>query len=245
MIEQTVDIKTRDGLCTTFIVHPERDGPYPVVLFYMDAGGYREELRDMARRLASAGYYVMLPNLFYRSGVVDLGPVETDPKSAWFQQVQVYVHALSVEGLMADTDAWLSYVDTQPAAKQGPVGCVGYCLSGQYVLAAAGRHPDRIAAAAAFFSVYLMTNKPDSPHLAARSAKGEISLAGAEDDPFAPAETMRAVGDGLKAHGVNASVEIYPGTRHGFAFPHRYSYDKTGAERHWERLHALFRRRLG
>ncbi|MBS0332660.1 MAG: dienelactone hydrolase family protein, partial [Proteobacteria bacterium] len=53
MIEHTVDIPTKDGATTTFIVHPDRDGPHPVVLFFMDAPGIREELRDMARRIAS------------------------------------------------------------------------------------------------------------------------------------------------------------------------------------------------
>ena len=75
MIDQQIDIATKDGRMTTFITHPERDGPHPVVLFFMDAPGIREELRDMARRLATAGYYVMLPNLYYRSGEMELGPI--------------------------------------------------------------------------------------------------------------------------------------------------------------------------
>ena len=66
MIEQHLDIPTADGAMNTFVVHPEEDGPHPVVLFYMDAPGKREELHDMARRLASVGYYVVLPNLYYR-----------------------------------------------------------------------------------------------------------------------------------------------------------------------------------
>ena len=73
MIERQLDIATKDGGMTTFITHPERDGPHPVVLFFMDAPGIREELRDMARRIASVGYYVMLPNLYYRSGAMELG----------------------------------------------------------------------------------------------------------------------------------------------------------------------------
>src|SRR6201999_1915546 len=75
MIEQTVDIATKDGKTTTFIVHPERGGPFPVIFFYMDAPGIREELRDMARRFATVGYYVVLPNLYYRSGVQEIWPL--------------------------------------------------------------------------------------------------------------------------------------------------------------------------
>ena len=68
MIEKTLDINTGDGAMETFICHPERGGPHPAVLFMMDAPGIRDELRDMARRLASVGYYVLLPNLYYRAG---------------------------------------------------------------------------------------------------------------------------------------------------------------------------------
>src|SRR6202162_4884904 len=81
MIDQQVEIPTKDGHTTTFISHPERDGPHPVILFYMDAPGIREELRDMARRLATSGYYVMLPNMYYRSGVMELGPIPPDPEA--------------------------------------------------------------------------------------------------------------------------------------------------------------------
>src|SRR5689334_25138643 len=72
MIDQQVDIQTADGRVSTFVTHPERGGPYPLILFYMDAPGIREELRDMARRFATVGYCVMLPNLYYRAGVMEL-----------------------------------------------------------------------------------------------------------------------------------------------------------------------------
>lgn len=81
MIEQTVDIATRDGKTTTFIVHPERNGPHPIILFFMDAPAIREELRDMARRIATAGYYVMLPNLYYRKGVMELADLPPLPEA--------------------------------------------------------------------------------------------------------------------------------------------------------------------
>ena len=68
MIEQTLDITTAGGQMATFICHPERGGPFPPVFLLMDAPGIREELRDMARRLGTVGYYVLLPNLYYRAG---------------------------------------------------------------------------------------------------------------------------------------------------------------------------------
>src|ERR1700730_14584348 len=81
MIDQQIEIPTKDGHTTPFISHPERGGPHPVIIFYMDAPAIREELRDMARRLGTSGYYVMLPNMYYRSSVMELGPLPADPES--------------------------------------------------------------------------------------------------------------------------------------------------------------------
>src|ERR1700740_2734512 len=73
MRERTIDIPTKDGATTTFIVHPERGGPHPPILFFMDAPAIREELRDMARRPASGGYYVMPPQHDPRRGGDEAG----------------------------------------------------------------------------------------------------------------------------------------------------------------------------
>ncbi len=244
MIEKTVDIATADGACTTFIAHPDRDGPHPAILFYMDAPAIREELRDMARRLASAGYYVVLPNLYYRAGVLELGPMDATPGSAWFARMIELMTSINIPLVMADTDALLAHIDSDPAAKPGKIGVFGYCMSGQYAINAAARYPDRVAAAASLYGVALVTEAQDSPHLAARKARGELYFACAETDRFAPLEMVETLRADLAANAVHAEVEIYPGTEHGFAFPQRQAYHKTAAERHWTRLHALFARNL-
>ncbi|HWV97826.1 MAG TPA: dienelactone hydrolase family protein [Xanthobacteraceae bacterium] len=244
MIDQQIDIATRDGHVTTFITHPERDGPHPVILFLMDAPGIREELRDMARRLATAGYYVMLPNLYYRSGVMELGPIPRDEDAPLRKKMFELMYSIDIPLIMRDVQTLIDFVATQPAASKGPIGCMGYCMSGRYAINAAANFPDRVAAAASLYGTHLMTDQPDSPHLVARKAKGELYFACAEIDRWAPMEMIAPLRDTLKKDGVNAEVELYPGTHHGFAFPARPDYDKVAAERHWERLHALFRRRL-
>lgn len=244
MIEKTVDIKTKDGACTTFIVHPDRGGPHPAILFYMDAPAIREELRDMARRLASAGYYVVLPNMYYRAGVMELGPMDASQGSAWIANMFNLMRSLTIPLVMDDSDAWLAYIDADPAAKPGKIGAFGYCMSGQYAINAAARYPDRVAAAASLYGVALVTDAADSPHLAARKAKGELYFACAEKDAYAPMDMVRTLDADLRANKVNAEVEVYLGADHGFAFPQRPAYDKAAAERHWARLHALFARNL-
>jgi carboxymethylenebutenolidase len=243
MIERQLDIPTPHGATTTFIVHPERDGPHPVVFFFMDAPAIREELRDMARRLATSGYYVILPNLYYRAGVMEIGPLgDPDVRTRMME----LMNKLTIDMVMSDTEALLGFVDQDPtAASDRPMGAVGYCMSGQFAINAAGNFPDRFAAAASMYGTYLVTDRDNSPHRVARQAKGELYFGCAETDHWAPMETVEALTKSLAEDGIDAEVELYPGVEHGFAFPQRAAYNKAAAERHWERLNALYRRRLG
>ena len=244
MIEQTVEIATKHGATTTFIVHPERHGPHPVVLFFMDAPAIREELRDMARRIAAAGYYVMLPNLYYRKGVLELKDLPPLPEAEARARMFELMGSISIPMIMDDGDALLNFADRDPAASKGKIATLGYCMSGQYAINFAARYPDRVAAAASIYGVQLVTDRPDSPHLAAQKAKGELYFACAEHDVYAPMETVQALDQLVKSKNLNAEVELYEGVHHGFAFPQRAVFDKPAAERHWERLFSLWKRRL-
>jgi carboxymethylenebutenolidase len=244
MIDQQIEIPTKDGNVTTFISHPERDGPHPVILFYMDAPGIREELRDMARRFATSGYYVMLPNLYYRSDVMELGPLPTDPEAPERKRMFQLMSSINIPLVMEDTRALLAYADGQSAAAADIVGSVGYCMSGRYAINAATHFPGRVKAAASIYGTHLATDQPDSPHLAGRKTRAELYFGCAETDIYAPMEIIEKVRQSMQEDGANAEVEIYPGTHHGFAFPTRPVYDRDAAERHWERLLALYRRQL-
>ena len=148
MKEQILDIPTRDGAMETFVCHPERGGPYPPILFLMDAPGIREELYMMARRLATVGYFVMLPNLYYRAGKdTKYGPDVLKHGSAEHTRMRAVRTRMTIPPVMDDLAAMVAWADQQKASKKGPVGTHGYCMSGPYSLAAAARYPDRIAAA--------------------------------------------------------------------------------------------------
>jgi carboxymethylenebutenolidase len=242
MIERQLDIATKDGATTTFIVHPDRGGPHPVIVFLMDAPAIREELRDMARRFASCGYYVMLPNLYYRSGVMELGPLPMDPNTPERKRMSELMNTLGISMIMSDVDAMLAFADKDPAANAKIVGTVGYCMSGRFAVCAAGQFPDRIKATASIYGVLLVTDKENSPHLIAKNSPAEFYFACAERDHWAPQEMVdRLIKDLKGAHG---EVEQYPDTDHGFAFPKRPVYSKQAAEKHWERVLSLFRRNL-
>jgi carboxymethylenebutenolidase len=241
VIDTELDISTPHGTMNTFITHPDEGGPHPVVLFLMDAPGKREELHDMARRLGTAGYYVMLPNLYYRStrefNVFSGNPAHTGD-AMW-----ELMASLTDELVSGDAGAMLAHADGDPAADAGRAGCVGYCMSGPFSFAVANDYPERIAAAASVHGVRL--SGPGSPADNATRARGELYFACAEFDEYAPAAMVDALEARLREVGANARVEWYPGVHHGFAFPQRGPlYDKDAAERHWERLHALFARNL-
>ncbi|HWI80844.1 dienelactone hydrolase family protein [Ramlibacter sp.] len=225
----------------SFVVHPQNMGPHPVVLFYMDAPGKREELHDMARRLASVGYFVVLPNLYYRRSRDFWLTERTEAKLAvMFEHMNALTNAMTVR----DTEAMLRYVDGQPCADGSRIGAVGYCMSGPFVMHAAANFPERFLSIASIHGANLVTDRPDSAHLVAPRIKCESYFACAEIDRWAPRPVVDRLRAALEAAGTPHRIEWYPKVEHGFVFPQRACYDRPAAERHWEQLFDLFGRTL-
>src|SRR5919202_3496569 len=203
MIEKTLDITTKDGEMESFICHPERGGPHPAVILLMDAHGIREELRDMARRLGTIGYYVLLPNLYYRAGRDTIyGPSVLEEGSAEHTRMWAVRTKMTIPPVMDDVAAMLAFVDRQEgAAKKGPIGCHGYCMSGPYALAAAARYPERVAAAASFYGTWLVSDAEESPHLSFGKVKGELYISCAEHDKLAPLDMVEELRRRFEAAG--------------------------------------------
>jgi carboxymethylenebutenolidase len=200
----------------------------------------------MARRLATAGFYVVLPNLYYRAGRDTMyGPDVLVKGSAEQARMRSVRTKMTIPPVMDDFADMLRFIDTQPAAKHGLVGTHGYCMSGPYSLAAAARFPDRVGGAASFYGTWLVSENEESPHRNLGKAKGELYIGCAEHDELAPLPMVAELKGLLDKSGNPGELEMYPRVHHGFAFPQRWCYDKPAAERHWERLIALYRRRLG
>lgn len=239
MIEREVIITTQDGEMTTFIFHPEHDGPHPVVLYLMDAPSIRPALKDMASRLATAGYYVLLPYLFYRGGPFrEFGKSDEDMHARG-----ELMDTINPTNIVGDAEALLAYAAKDPAAGGGKVGAVGFCMSGGLVISLARAIPDRVAAAASIHGAWLVRDAPDSPHLGLDTVQGEIYFGWVEGDPTAPLDTIPAMRDALDAGGVRYTLDVIPNALHGFA-PAGERYDRYASELHWERVHSLLRRNL-
>ena len=83
------------------------------------------------------------------------------------------------------------------------------------------------------------------PHLTLGQGSAELYIACAEHDELAPLPMVDELRALFEASGARGELEVYPAVHHGFAFPGRWCFDKPGAERHWERLIALYRRCFG
>lgn len=240
MQERNVDIESIGGPMDTFIVHPDGDGPFPVVLFYMDAPAIREELYDMARRIAGEGYYVMLPDLFYRFGHIRFPRRGDKARAVW----GACMANMSNAEVMEDTRAMLNMADADPRARGGALGCIGFCMSGRLVTTAAGTFPDRVAAICSMYGVGIVTGKEDSPHFLVRDIKAECYFSFAETDGTVPAYVIPTLKAELEAHGTNHRLDIWPGTHHGFSFASRDVYHETASEGSWRIFFDLMDRRV-
>lgn len=242
MIEQHIDIPTADGAMNTFVVHPEEGGPFPVVLFYMDAPGKREELHDMARRLAAVGYFVVLPNLYYRR---DREFWLKERSEAAMAVMFEHMHSLDRRSNRVDTQAMLQFIDTQPQADGQRIGAVGYCMSGPFVVWAGVDFAPRLRCIASIHGANMATDSADSPHRVAAQLQCESYFACAEIDKWAPPADIAQLQAALQTGQAPHRIEWYPKAEHGFVFPLRAGiYQRAGAERHWERLFEMFARVL-
>ncbi len=240
MIEREVEVTTPEGTMPTFLFHPEHDGPSPVVLYLMDAPSVRPALRDMASRLATAGYYVMLPYLYYRGGPYrEFGLSDEDMHAR-----KELMGTVTPTNIVDDAGALLELVDRDPAARPGKVGVVGFCMSGGLALSVARAYPDDVAAAASIHGAWLVRDEPGSPHVGLERVRAELYFGWCDNDPTAPPEHVPVMEDALRRANVRYTIDFLTDAVHGYAPPGTERYDRRASELHWERVHSLLRRNL-
>jgi carboxymethylenebutenolidase len=236
-----IEIKTRDGLCPSFVFRPAGSGPWPAVLIFIDGLGIRPAVLEIGERLSAHGYYALLPDLFYRSGAyapMDPHAIFGDPKQRKILMDKYFALATPAN-IMSDTRAFLDYLAAQPDVRRGAIGTTGYCMGGLMSLAAAGTYPDRIAATASYHGGRLATDAPESPHLLAPRIKSRVYIAGAIEDQSFPDDMKNRLEEALTRANVDHKIETYP-AKHGWVFRDTPVYDAGASERHWQTMLALF-----
>ncbi|RSS97418.1 dienelactone hydrolase family protein [Streptomyces sp. WAC02707] len=245
----TLTLAAPDGEADAYLARPDDNAPHPPVLLYTDIMGLRPSMTRIADRLASAGYTVLVPNVFYRSGP---GPVVEMPETVTGDNLWDVVgaavpvaHALSAQDAMRDAALWLDTLQAGRFSTRGPVGITGYCNGGMLCLRTAGTYPDRVAAAAIVHGSHLITDAPDSPHLVTDRVSAEVLLVNGEKDTVNPPEEVERFTEVLSAAGVRHHGEMYPGAQHGFCSSDLLPlYDAAADERHHKALLDLFGRTL-
>lgn len=236
-----IEIRTRDGLCPAYVYRPEGSGPWPAVLVFMDGAGIRPAMLEIGERLATHGYFVLLPDLYYRSG--PYAPMDPHGLFTDHDKLKVlmekYLGLATAANVMSDTKAFLDYLTAEPDVRQGGIGTTGYCLGGRMSLTAAGTYPDTVVAAASYHGGRLATDAADSPHLLAPRIKARLYIAGAIEDSSFPDDMKVRLAKALSDARVDHVIETYP-AKHGWVLSDTPVYDADASERHWRTMTKLF-----
>ncbi|MES2494015.1 MAG: dienelactone hydrolase family protein [Pseudomonadota bacterium] len=240
LAEQAVTFPTADGMADGFFVHPQR-GAHPAILMWPDIAGLRAAYETMARRLAGAGYAVLVINQYYRSArspVLESFAEWRTPEGK--ARLQPMISAITAVGTSRDAAACVGWLDRQPAVDSARgIGSSGYCMGGPFAVRTAAAAPLRVKAAASFHGAALVTERDDSPHRLLGQTQARYLFAIAQnDDARAPGDkdTLRAA---AQAAGRPAEVEVYP-AEHGWCTIDSPVHDPVQAERAWGRMLALF-----
>ena len=208
---------------------------------YPDAGGARPAFREMAQRLSSLGYVVLVPDVYYRTG--DWAPFDMRTAfgdSGERNRLFAMMKAITPAVMAADAVAFFDYLAGRPEVAGDRFGTTGYCMGGRTSLIVAGRVPDRVAAAMSFHGGGLAsTDDPGSPHLLADRIEAAVYVGGAENDPSYTVEQSEMLDVALTAAGVEHIIEWYPAA-HGFAVADNAPFDPVAAERHWAAMESFF-----
>jgi len=243
MSAERIEIETADGVADAYLSRPDEGGPRPGVLFLMDAFGLRPAIEEMVDRIASHGYVVLAPNLFYRAGRDAVGPMpdlsEPDARGAFMEKLGPLMAALTPERVASDGDAYLTLLE---AECEGPIVIAGYCLGVRVGWRIATAHPERVRAIAGFHGGGLVTDAPDSPHRSAGELNAELYLAFADNDQSMTPENIAELERALEQAGVEYRAEVYEGAGHGYTMSDTPVYDQRAAERHFDELFAVLDR---
>jgi len=239
--ESEVTIKTPDGTCDAYFVHPAT-GTAPGVLVWPDIFGLRPAFRQMGKRLAESGYSVLVINPFYRKMKA---PTAAKGSATPIPELMPLAQSLNETTTFTDAKAFVGWLDMQQAvAKNRKVGTQGYCMGGPLAFRTAAATPDRVGAVASFHGGGLVTDMPNSPHLQAAKSKAQFLIAIADNDDMRSPNDKVAMKETFEKAKLPAEIEVYKGAAHGWCPPDSGVYNEPSAEKAWSRLLALYSKAL-
>jgi carboxymethylenebutenolidase len=245
VIESDVTVPTADGSADAVLFHPAGKGSWPAVLMWPDILGLRPVFREMGRRLAGAGYTVLVPNPFYRTrrAPIVTGPFDFNDKAAMGKLMDLK-GTLTDARIDADATAFITFLDKQKQTnRRKGAGVQGYCFSGPFAFHTAAARSDRVRAVGSFHGGGLVTKDATSPHLLIPKTKASFVVAIAQNDDQRQPEAKNVLKSAFAAAKRPATVEVYPAD-HGWCVAGGPAYNEAGAERAWAELLKLYRANL-
>ncbi|HEX7674923.1 MAG TPA: dienelactone hydrolase family protein [Bdellovibrio sp.] len=245
MNKKTIDLKTQDGICDTYVSYPEGQKNLPAILLYIDAIGLRPRIEEMADQMAAKGYFVIAPNLFYRTRRAPVFDYSVLPDRAkLFEQIMPVASQLKTDMAERDARAFIDFIKAQPQVNIKKMGTVGYCMGGAHALRTAGNFPDTFQAVATYHVGNAVWNDPSSPHHWFPKIKAEVYMGHADNDQHMPPAQMEQVEMFLTENHIRHKTELYPHCPHGWTMKDMPMYNAEGEQKHWKTLFELFDRVL-
>lgn len=213
--EEDVRVPAPDGDIRAVMITPETSGPTPTVVLYSDIFQVTESTLRTARRLASAGFVVCLPEIYPHG---ELAGVALEFDDAGKRAGMAGAAATTTAQFDADRVAVLDHLAQRP--DRGPLFAVGFCLGGHLAFRAA--FDQRIAATVCFYPTGLQDGAlgadADAGTLArAADIEGRLMIVFGSRDPHVPAAARLQVASALYAAGLeDVELHVYAGGEHAF-----------------------------
>ena len=225
---QTSTVSFNSGKTTleAYLAQPEDSGPLPGMVVIHEAYGLNDNIRDIARRFANAGYVALAVDLFAgRHRAVCMARL----------MAGMFFNSLNHQGIR-DLKAALTFLTQQPAVDANRLGAIGFCMGGGFAIGWACTD-DRLKVIAPFYGA-----APRPIEAVARSCP----IVGSYPDPDFTTRSARQLDAVLDLYSIPHDIKIYAGARHSFFNDQRpASYNAEASADAWQRTLAFFKARLG
>ncbi|MBL9139007.1 MAG: dienelactone hydrolase family protein [Verrucomicrobiales bacterium] len=232
----TASVAAKDGVSIpTYYAAPKKAGKYATILVIPEIWGAHEHIKDVARRLAKAGYFAIVAEPYIRIG--DL------TKLTEIKEVLAGANKLTDDQCFSDLDTVVEWAGKQPKADVTRLGITGFCRGGRTTWMYTA-HSSRIKAGVAWYGG-LNPNPPAQPltpiDIAGNLNAPVLGLYGGADQGI-PQPTVDKLNAALaaSAKGKSSQVHVYPDMPHAFHADYRPSYRKEAAEDGWKRMLGWF-----
>ena len=242
MHESIVNVTSAHGVIPSFYVVPDLEKQWPAIVFYMDAPGIREELHNMARRIAVHGYACIVPDLYHRYGNLRFDVARRN--EGMTSVILAAYRGLTDANINEDTAGIIGFLDGRAEVLSDKIGSIGYCMSGRFITTAAKQFSDRFVCAASLYGTRLVTDEDDSPHLHLAGIKAELYYGFGSLDTYTPEEYITTFRSALEKANLRFEVDVFEGADHGYCFLERASYNAVASEASWKKVFELFSRNL-